>query len=433
MQYSEMKNSEIPWVGEVPKHWNTERGKNLFVRMNRPVEPDDEVITCFRDGQVTLRKNRRIDGFTESLKEIGYQGIRPGDLVIHQMDAFAGAIGVSDSKGKGTPVYICLQPKKDAFNRYYAYLLRTMAETGYIKALYRGIRERSSDFRFETLATQILPVPPLAEQKTIAAYLDEKCSGIDKITSQAKATIEEYKAWKASVIFEAVTKGLDPNAEMKDSGIPGIGMIPMTSKIITIRFLIDYIESGVSVNAGQDPAQNGEYGVLKTSAVSQYVFLPLENKNVNIDEYDRVTCPVKGNTIIVSRMNTPELVGACGFVQHDYDNLFLPDRLWQVHFQKGCNVKYIWYYLSSAYVRNYYASLSTGTSSSMQNISQGQFLNVHVVLPAEDEQKNVVAYLDKQCAAIDGIIAEKQTLIDELETYKKSLIFETVTGKRRMC
>lgn len=146
-RYAKYKDSGIPWIGEVPEHWLQLRGKNIFTRMARVVEADDDVITCFRDGQVTLRKNRRTDGFTESFKEIGYQGIKPGDLVIHQMDAFAGAIGVSDSKGKGTPVYICLQPKGEQSNFYYAYLLREMARTGYIKSLYRGIRERSSDFR----------------------------------------------------------------------------------------------------------------------------------------------------------------------------------------------------------------------------------------------------------------------------------------------
>lgn len=102
-KYSEYKDSGVKWIGDVPKHWEVLRAKNMFVRMSREVRNEDDVITCFRDGEVTLRKNRRIEGFTESFKEIGYQGIRKGDLVIHQMDAFAGSIGVSDSDGKGTP------------------------------------------------------------------------------------------------------------------------------------------------------------------------------------------------------------------------------------------------------------------------------------------------------------------------------------------
>ena len=145
----EMKNSGVEWIGEIPKEWEMVRGKFLYQKMQRSVNEQDEIVTCFRDGMVTLRKNRRIIGFTEALKEIGYQGIKKGDLVIHVMDAFAGAIGVSDSDGKCTPVYNVCQAKSLLNNYYYAYLLRTMAKTNYIQSLYRGIRERSSDFRFE--------------------------------------------------------------------------------------------------------------------------------------------------------------------------------------------------------------------------------------------------------------------------------------------
>ena len=110
--YPDYKPSGLPWLGDMPAHWEVRRAGWLFRKMDRPVRDTDQMITCFRDGTVTLRKNRRTEGFTESLQEIGYQGIRRGDLVIHQMDAFAGAVGVSDSDGKGTPVYsvgsVCL-------------------------------------------------------------------------------------------------------------------------------------------------------------------------------------------------------------------------------------------------------------------------------------------------------------------------------------
>ena len=106
--YPAMKDSGVEWLEDVPEHWKKERAKWLFRKMEQPVRQSDEVVTCFRDGVVTLRKNRRVRGFTESLKEIGYQGVRRGDLVIHAMDAFAGAIGVSDSDGKSTPSTPCV-------------------------------------------------------------------------------------------------------------------------------------------------------------------------------------------------------------------------------------------------------------------------------------------------------------------------------------
>lgn len=204
-----LKQTNIKWIKQIPQHWEEKRAKNMFVRMARPVREEDEVITCFRDGEVTLRKNRRTEGFTESFKEIGYQGIRKGDLVIHQMDAFAGSIGVSDSDGKGTPVYICLQPKIECNNIYYAHLLRIMAYSGYIKSLYRGIRERSSDFRYETFARLSLPLPPLSEQEEIVAYLDEKTSKIDLLIDKELQQIEHIKDLKQTLIADVVTGKVD--------------------------------------------------------------------------------------------------------------------------------------------------------------------------------------------------------------------------------
>ena len=203
--HTKLKQSGISWIGEIPEHWEVKRAKNMFIRMAREVRGEDEVITCFRDGQVTLRKNRRVDGFTESLKEIGYQGIRKGDLVIHQMDAFAGSIGVSDSDGKGTPVYICLQPKGDCSNNYYMYLLREMARTGFIKSLYRGIRERSSDFRYETFAKLFLPIPPLSEQRAIVSYIEAKTASINKLIDAYEQQVERVKEYKQRLISDAVT------------------------------------------------------------------------------------------------------------------------------------------------------------------------------------------------------------------------------------
>ncbi|MCQ2103813.1 MAG: restriction endonuclease subunit S, partial [Fibrobacter sp.] len=173
-RYAKYKDSGISWIGEVPEHWEIMRAKYMFVKEKREIRDCDEVITCFRDGEVTLRKNRRTTGFTESLTEVGYQGIRKNDLVIHQMDAFAGAIGVSDSDGKGTSVYHCCTPMGDYNVFYYSNLLRTMAKKGFIQSLYRGIRERSSDFNFQIFSKQYLVIPPLSEQKAIADFLDKK-------------------------------------------------------------------------------------------------------------------------------------------------------------------------------------------------------------------------------------------------------------------
>ena len=200
-----MKDSGIPWIGEIPEHWETRRAKFMFIKNKRERRPEDEVITCFRDGQVTLRKNRRLTGFTESEKYDGYQGIRKGDLVIHQMDAFAGSIGVSDSDGMGTSVYHCCTPTGDYNVYYYAYLIRQMALSGFIQSLYKGIRERSSDFSFPVFGNQYLTIPPLDEQQAIVAYIEEKCEKIDKLASELQSEIDYLKEYKQRLIADCVT------------------------------------------------------------------------------------------------------------------------------------------------------------------------------------------------------------------------------------
>ena len=153
---------------------------------------------------------------------------------------------------------------------------------------------------------------------------------------------------------------------------------------------------------------------------------------MNLEEYGRVSCPVRADSIIASRMNTPELVGACGYVQNNYPNLFLPDRLWQITFKDGLSPKYAWYYLSGIRVRQYISSLSTGTSSSMQNISQSQYGNIFITIPSIGEQSEITKYLDEKCRSVDALVTKKQQYLTEIENYKKSLIYEYVTGKKEV-
>lgn len=201
-----MKATNIPWLPEIPEHWDVKRGKNLFNKEQRPIEEGDEIVTCFRDGEVTLRKNRRTTGFTEATDYSHYQHICKGDLVIHQMDAFAGSSGVSDSDGMGTPVLSVCTARIEGVNHYYfAFILRLMGKNNFILSLYRGIRERSSDFRFETFAKQYLPVPPAIEQEQIVKFIHERSSKIDTLTSKLQQEIESIKEYKQRLISDVVT------------------------------------------------------------------------------------------------------------------------------------------------------------------------------------------------------------------------------------
>ena len=200
---AEMRDSGVAWIGKVPTHWKCIRGKYILKYLQKPIRDDDGVITCFRDGEVTLRSNRREDGFTMADKEIGYQGVDVGDLVVHGMDGFAGAIGVSDSRGKASPVLNVLGTEQD--KRYIMYFLRGMAYSDVFLALATGIRVRSCDLRWNKLSELFYPVPPLDEQKTIVAYIDDVIQKTNEVIADKKKQLETLDAYKKSLIFEYVT------------------------------------------------------------------------------------------------------------------------------------------------------------------------------------------------------------------------------------
>ena len=207
-----MKESGVIWLDAVPAEWTISKIKYTIFPKEKPVLPMDEVITCFRDGIVTLRRNRREEGFTISFTENGYQGVDVGDLVIHGMDTFAGAIGCSDSRGKTSPVvHVCSTVGN---NRYFMYFLRYMAYSGVLMDFSNGVRIRSSDFRnFKKLAVFEMLVPPLREQNKIVDYLDSTLAKIDQVIKQKEILISELEACKKSAIYEYVTgKKEVPNA-----------------------------------------------------------------------------------------------------------------------------------------------------------------------------------------------------------------------------
>lgn len=199
----EMKDSGVPWIGKMPANWTCIKGKYILKYMQKPVKPDDGVITCFRDGEVTLRSNRREDGFTMADKEIGYQGIDVGDLVVHGMDGFAGAIGISDSRGKASPVLNVLDSRQN--KKYIMYYLRSMAYGDVFAALATGIRVRSCDLRWNKLSVLLYPVPPLEEQAGIVQFIEDTLNKVNGVIGEKKQQLTVIDSYKKSLIYEYVT------------------------------------------------------------------------------------------------------------------------------------------------------------------------------------------------------------------------------------
>ena len=213
-----MQDSGVEWLGEIPAHWEVQRGRFLFSKLDLPPEPDDGVVTAFRDGQVTLRENRRTDGFTMAVLEVGYQRVRAGDLVLHGMDAFAGAIGVSESTGKCTPEYSVLTPARPGIdNGYFAMVLRLMAQRNFIFVICPSVRERAPRFRFEAFKDVLLPVPPIAEQRAMMSLIAGVSDESTALTSEATRVIDLLEERRTALISAAVTGQIDVRPHAKTS------------------------------------------------------------------------------------------------------------------------------------------------------------------------------------------------------------------------
>lgn len=399
----EYKDSGVAWAEQIPSDWKVIRGKNLLKLMNRPVRETDDVVTCFRDGEVILRSERRTEGFTMSDKEIGYQGINKGDIVIHGMDGFAGSMGVSKSTGKGSPVLVVCNPKDDDDSRYIIYYLRALAMNNVFIALATGIRERSCDLRWNKISELPFIQPKASEQKLIADYLDEKCGEIDKLVSLQEQMIEELKAYKQSVITEAVTKGLNPDAPMKDSGIDWIGYVPAEWVETKIKFH-GTIRSGDGISI-EEIKEDGKYPVWGGNGLMGYT-----------DKFNE-----SDNSIIIGR------VGAlCGNVRVLERPTFVSDNALILRLLNDVHVGFMYWLLIGANLNR------LNTSNAQPLITGTKVKNIKIALPSIDEQRSIASYLDSKCADIDSLIALKRQKIESLKEYKKSIIFEYVTGKKQV-
>ena len=416
-RYESYKPSGISWIGEIPSHWEEKKAKYLFIRQNRMVNVEDDVITCFRDGQVTLRKNRRTTGFTESFKEYGYQGIRKGDLVIHQMDAFAGSTGISDSNGKGTPVYIvCTPANANVYNPFFGHVIRYMGLNGYIMSLYKGIRERSSNFSYDVFCQQYLPFPPLDEQKKIVEYLSTKTSLIDAQQSAREKEIRLLEELKQAEIANVVTRGLNPDVPLKDSGIPWIGKIPSHWETpFLFQFCNEHFISNKNVH--HQNLLSLSYGkIIRKDINKTDGLLPK-----SFDTYQIVE---PGNIILrltdLQNDQKSLRVGLAkeeGIITSAYVALEVKDKALP---------EYLYLILHTYDIKKVFYSMGGGLRQSL-NFDGLRKLNIPI--PPLEEQRAIVEYIEQKNKAIGDMIANLRAEIDFLTEYKQRLIADAVTGQ----
>ncbi|MGP5192624.1 hypothetical protein ACTXJO_03130 [Psychrobacter celer] len=419
-RYESYKDSGVDWLGEIPEEWSTEKGKWLFNKMDRSIRKDDGIVTCFRDGEVTLRSNRRTDGFTNALKEHGYQGIRKGDLVIHQMDAFAGAIGVSDSEGKSTPVYsVCVPKEPDRISpHYYMYFMRSMALRGFILSLAKGIRERSTDFRYNDFAKLDLPLPPYDTQIKITEFIEYKTTQIDQAITLKQQQIAKLEEYKQIIIQNAVTKGLNPDVPMKDSGVDWIGNIPEHWVLKRLKYILS--ERNERSKNGEEPLfmMSQKHGLVVRSEYHEKAEVALSNiDNKIVYKNDLVFNKLKAHLGVFFKSN----INYRGLVSPDYAVYKCKAYIDDVKFLETLfrNPEYIKQFIIRA----------TGIVEGLIRLYTSELFDLHVAVPPPKEQKEILSYIEAQSSKIDTAVNIIQQEISRLKEYKTILINQAVTGK----
>ena len=426
----EMKDSGIPWVGKIPSQWKTMRGKYLFTNSKGKVGTkvnEYERLALTLHGVIKRSKND-----TEGLQPAEfntYQILRKNELVFKLIDLqniSTSRIGLSPYDGIVSPAYIILKAKKNiipAFAEKY-YLMM------WINHIFNALGDsgvRSSLNARELLEINV-PLPPIEEQRRIANYLDSKCAKIKSIKKNVEAEMEALKQHKRSIIAEAVTKGLDKNVEMKDSGIPWIEEIPENWTVMRTRN-IAYISIGLvtTMTANYVGKEEGvpliRNSNIKCNQISYENMAFLSNKfaiaNQNRRLHEGQIVTVHTGDIGTSAIIPKKLDGCLGFatIQSTPNSQFI-------------NPKFLCWEYNSTFFKNQCIAYCTGDGR--QNLNLYDFINLRVIVPPVHEQLEIASYLDSKCSDIDSIISDKQKQLEILNEYKKSLIYEYVTGKKEV-
>lgn len=398
----EYKDSGITWIGSIPKEWKTERIKALFSERN---ERDCQGKTLLSVSQYFgIRPKSETDLADSHIAESydDYKEVRKGDFVMNIMLAWNGSYAVSDYDGIVSPAYCVFKFRKDCCKKYFHYLLRTDGYPSAFKTMSRGVIDSRLRLYPEQFYTFPVIIPSVDEQQRIADYLDKKCAEIDGLIELQEQMIAQLTDYKQSVITEAVTKGINPDAQLVPSGIDSIGDVPEEWKVCQLkRFLLfqngqDYKE--IEVKEGDGFPVYGSGGIF--TYAERYM-------------YD-------GESVLFGRkgtVNRPLYVN-CKFWTVDTMYYTIP--------KKDVNCKFMYYVATTLPFDKY------STSTALPSMTQTILGNLKVAIPAKDEQSVIVEYLDKKCGEIDNLIAVKQQKIETLKEYKKSIIFECVTGKKEI-
>lgn len=433
-----MKDSGVEWIGEIPEDWVVQNLKSILAERkenNNPIKTD--FILSLTNDRGVIPYTEKGDIGNKSKDDLtGYKLAYPNDIVLNSMNVIIGSVGLSEYFGAVSPVYYMLYPRKeeDAVE-FFNYVFQTKVFQESLKGYGNGIMEHRLRIPMINLNTVMLPYPTAKEQQKIVNFLDGKVSLIDDTIEKTKQSIEDYKKYKQALITETVTKGLNPDVEMKDSGVEWIGEIPKHWKVSRLKYLFNFT-NGLTITKSELKEEGIDcinYGDIH----SKYI-LDLDLSKDNLPKVDDSFKLQRPNSIVkngdfVFCDTSEDLAGSGNFVFIRNDNgkdIFAGSHTVVAKPKKEFNSIYLGYLLKSKGIKSQIEQRVTGIK--VYSITQGILKDVKVFIPSKEEQQQIAEFLDSKCAEINKLVTQKEKLIKDLEIYKKSLIYEYVTGKKRV-
>lgn len=416
-----MKKSGVPWIGDLPNEWQISKLKRcVAIRKRIAGETGRTVLSITQKGIVP--KDLTSNEGQIAADYSNYQIVHPGDFAMNHMDLLTGWVDISRFEGVTSPDYRVFElvDKSRWSQRYLLHLLQTC----YRSHIFYGLGQGVSGFgRWRLPADMFLhfdiPCPEISEQQRIADFLDIQTQEVDAAIVKTRESIEEYKKLKQAVITQAVTKGIRPNRSMKDSGVEWIGEIPEEWAVKPLLFYFLQRKNQNSLGTEKNLLSLSYGEIIQKDINTSFGLLPENFNGYNIVERDDIVLRLTDLQNDQKSMRTG-LVKARGIITSAYVT---------IHAVRKINASYFQKLLHAADVCKFFYNLGSGVR---QSLKYSDLTQIRLLEPSLSEQQEIVAYLDEKCGAIDALIEKKQQIVTELESYKKSLIYEYVTGKKEV-
>lgn len=443
-KYAEYQDSGIEWLGEIPSHWAMSKLRYLFdFSKGLSITKEnlqDEGIPCVNYGEVHSKYGFEVDPRKHPLKYVSENYLKTSENALLNNGDFVFADTSEDLKGSGNFTHlvgneqifagyhtVIARPHNAFTSRFYAYLFDSKEFRSQIQLAVKGVKVFSITQAMLRSADAWLP--SLNEQSQIANFLDHETAKIDSLIAKQEKLIELLKEKRQAVISHAVTKGLNPDVNMKDSGVEWLGQVPEHWKCIKIKHITTTFEQGWSPQCDSRPAESHEYGVLKVGCVNGGSFRGSENKALPPELEPRLQYLIQKDDLLISRANTKELVGSASVVDGDYPNLILCDKLYRLRLSKNVLPEMVSLYLSIGAVREQIELGATGASHSMQNIGQDTIKELYYLLPPYDEALNILESIKQSNQKFDELTKKAESAIQLMQERRTALISSAVTGK----